>query len=179
MSHLDRLEAESIHIIREVISETNNPAMLYSVGKDSAMCFIWRARLSTRAPTLPALHDTVKFQAMYDFRDYMAQDSGMDLLVHINPEGGKNNVNPFDHGSVYTDIMKTQGLKQVLDHHQFDAAFGGACAMKKNHGLRSVFFISHVNASLGCQNQRPELWKIYNGHKKPGESIRIFPLSTD
>ena len=182
MSHLDRLEAESIHIIREVIAEANNPAMLYSVGKDSAvMLHLARKAFYPSPPPFPLLHvDTRwKFQAMYDFRDYMAQDSGMELLVHINPEGERNNVNPFDHGSaLHTDIMKTQGLKQALDLHQFDAAFGGARRdEEKSRAKERVFSFRTSTHRWDAKNQRPELWKIYNGHKKPGESIRIFPLS--
>ena len=130
MTHLDRLEAESIHIIREVIAQADNPVMLYSVGKDSAvMLHLARKAFYPSPPPFPLLHvDTRwKFQAMYDFRDYMAAESGMDLLVHINPEGVEKNINPLDHGSaLHTDIMKTQGLKQALDHYKFDVAFGGA-----------------------------------------------------
>ena len=130
LSHLDRLEAESIHIMREVVAQAENPVMLYSVGKDSSvMLHLARKAFYPSPPPFPLMHvDTRwKFQAMYDFRDYMAKESGMDLIVHINPEGVAKNINPFDHGSaIHTDVMKTQGLKQALDAHRFDVAFGGA-----------------------------------------------------
>ena len=182
MTHLDRLEAESIHIIREVIAQADNPVMLYSVGKDSAvMLHLARKAFYPSVPPFPLLHvDTRwKFQAMYDFRDFMAQESGMDLLVHINPEGVEQNINPLDHGSaVHTDIMKTQGLKQALDHYKFDVAFGGARRdEEKSRAKERVFSFRTAAHRWDAKNQRPELWNQYNGRKSPGESVRVFPLS--
>ncbi len=182
LTHLDRLEAESIHIIREVMAEADNPVMLYSVGKDSAvMLHLARKAFYPSAPPFPLLHvDTRwKFQSMYDFRDYMARESGMDLLVHINPEGIEKNINPFDHGSaLHTDIMKTQGLKQALDHYKFDVAFGGARRdEEKSRAKERVFSFRTATHRWDPKNQRPELWNLYNGAKQPGESIRVFPLS--
>ena len=182
MSQLDRLEAESIHIIREVMAEAENPVMLYSIGKDSAVML----RLAQKAfypsrPPFPLMHiDTRwKFQAMYQFRDRIAEDTGMDLIVHINPEGIEKNINPFDHGSaLHTDIMKTQGLIQALDEHKFDVAFGGARRdEEKSRAKERVFSFRNAAHRWDPKNQRPELWNLYNGRKKPGESIRVFPLS--
>ena len=182
MTHLDRLEAESIQIIREVIAQADNPVMLYSVGKDSAvMLHLARKAFYPSAPPFPLLHvDTRwKFQAMYDFRDFMAQESGMDLLVHINPEGVEKNINPLDHGSaLHTDIMKTQGLKQALDQYKFDVAFGGARRdEEKSRAKERVFSFRTEAHRWDAKNQRPELWNLYNGRKHPGESIRVFPIS--
>lgn len=182
ITHLDRLEAESIHIIREVIAEADNPVMLYSVGKDSSvMLHLARKAFYPSPPPFPLMHvDTRwKFRAMYDFRDYMAQESGMDLLVHINPEGIEKNINPFDHGSaLHTDIMKTQGLKQALDHYKFDVAFGGARRdEEKSRAKERVFSFRTSSHRWDPKNQRPELWRLYNGRKNPGESIRVFPIS--
>lgn len=182
MSHLDRLEAEAIHIIREVIAEADNPVMLYSVGKDSSvMLHLARKAFYPSLPPFPLLHvDTRwKFQAMYDFRDYMAETSGMDLLVHINPEGAEKDINPLDHGSaLHTDIMKTQGLKQALDHYKFDVAFGGARRdEEKSRAKERIFSFRTSTHRWDPKNQRPELWHQYNGRKKPNESIRVFPLS--
>lgn len=182
MTHLDRLEAESIHIIREVIAQADNPVMLYSVGKDSAvMLHLARKAFYPSPPPFPLLHvDTRwKFQAMYDFRDYMAAESGMDLLVHINPEGVEKNINPLDHGSaLHTDIMKTQGLKQALDHYKFDVAFGGARRdEEKSRAKERVFSFRTAAHRWDAKNQRPELWNQYNGRKHPNESIRVFPIS--
>ena len=182
MTHLDRLEAESIHIIREVIAQADNPVMLYSVGKDSAvMLHLARKAFHPSSPPFPLLHvDTRwKFQAMYDFRDYMAAESGMDLLVHINPEGVEKNINPLDHGSaLHTDIMKTQGLKQALDHYKFDVAFGGARRdEEKSRAKERIFSFRTATHGWDAKNQRPELWNLYNGRKHPGESIRVFPIS--
>lgn len=182
MTHLDRLEAESIHIIREVIAQADNPVMLYSVGKDSAvMLHLARKAFYPSPPPFPLLHvDTRwKFQAMYDFRDYMASESGMDLLVHVNPEGVEKNINPLDHGSaLHTDIMKTQGLKQALDHYKFDVAFGGARRdEEKSRAKERVFSFRTSAHRWDAKNQRPELWNQYNGRKHPGESIRVFPIS--
>ena len=182
MSHLDRLEAESIHIIREVIAQADNPVMLYSVGKDSAvMLHLARKAFYPSPPPFPLLHvDTRwKFQAMYDFRDYMAKESGMELLVHINPEGIEKNINPFDHGSaLHTDIMKTQSLKMALDHYKFDVAFGGARRdEEKSRAKERIFSFRTSTHGWDAKNQRPELWNQYNGRKHPGESIRVFPIS--
>ena len=182
LTHLDRLEAESMHIIREVMAEAENPVMLYSVGKDSSvMLHLARKAFYPSPPPFPLLHvDTRwKFQAMYDFRDHMARESGMDLLVHINPEGVEKNINPLDHGSaLHTDVMKTQSLKQALDHHRFDVAFGGARRdEEKSRAKERVFSFRTSAHRWDPKNQRPELWNLYNGRKNPGESIRVFPLS--
>lgn len=182
LSHLDRLEAESIHIMREVVAQAENPVMLYSVGKDSSvMLHLARKAFYPSPPPFPLMHvDTRwKFQAMYDFRDYMAKESGMDLLVHINPEGVAKNINPFDHGSaIHTDVMKTQGLKQALDAHGFDVAFGGARRdEEKSRAKERIFSFRNPAHRWDPKNQRPELWNLYNGQKNPGESIRVFPLS--
>ena len=182
LSHLDRLEAESIHIIREVIAQAENPVMLYSVGKDSSvMLHLARKACYPSVPPFPLMHvDTRwKFQAMYQFRDEMARDSGMDLIVHINPEGVEKDINPFDHGSaLHTDVMKTEGLKQALDQHGFDVAFGGARRdEEKSRAKERVFSFRTAAHRWDPKNQRPELWNLYNGSKNPGESIRVFPLS--
>ena len=182
MTHLDRLEAESMHIIREVMAEADNPVMLYSVGKDSSvMLHLARKAFYPSPPPFPLLHvDTRwKFQAMYDFRDYMARESGMDLLVHVNPEGVAKNINPFDHGSaLHTDIMKTEALKQALDHYKFDVAFGGARRdEEKSRAKERVFSFRTSSHRWDPKNQRPELWNLYNGKKNSDESIRVFPIS--
>lgn len=182
LSHLDRLEAESIEIMREVVAETTNPVMLYSIGKDSAvMLHLARKAFWPGVPPFPLLHvDTGwKFRAMYEFRDKMAASTGMTLLVHKNPQGIKQGINPIDHGSaLHTDIMKTQGLKQALDHHQFDAAFGGARRdEEKSRAKERVFSFRTVNHQWNPKDQRPELWNIYNTKVAKGESIRVFPLS--
>ena len=182
LNHLDRLEAESIHIMREVVAQAENPVMLYSVGKDSAvMLHIARKAFYPSPPPFPLMHvDTRwKFQAMYDFRDQMAEEIGMELIVHINPEGVEKDMNPFDHGSaLHTDVMKTQGLKQALDKHGFDVAFGGARRdEEKSRAKERVFSFRNEAHRWDPKNQRPELWNLYNGYKSPGESIRVFPLS--
>ena len=182
MTHLDRLEAEAIHIIREVVAEADNPVMLYSVGKDSAvMLHLARKAFYPSVPPFPLLHvDTRwKFQAMYDFRDYMARESGMDLLVHVNPDAIEQDINPFDHGSaLHTDITKTQGLKQALDQYKFDVAFGGARRdEEKSRAKERVFSFRTSSHRWDPKNQRPELWHQYNARKNPGESIRCFPIS--
>jgi sulfate adenylyltransferase subunit 2 len=182
MTHLDRLEAESIHIIREVIAQAKNPVMLYSVGKDSSvMLHLARKAFYPSPPPFPLMHvDTRwKFQAMYEFRDRMAEESGMELIVHINPEGVAKDMNPFDHGSaLHTDVMKTQGLKQALDKHGFDVAFGGARRdEEKSRAKERVFSFRTEAHRWDPKNQRPELWNLYNGYKRKGESIRVFPLS--
>ena len=182
LTHLDRLEAESIFIMREVIAQAENPVMLYSVGKDSAvMLHIARKAFYPSSPPFPLMHvDTRwKFRAMYDFRDYMAKESKMELIVHVNPEGVEKDINPFDHGSsLHTDIMKTQGLKQALDMHKFDVAFGGARRdEEKSRAKERIFSFRNPQHRWDPKNQRPELWSLYNGYKNPGESIRVFPLS--
>lgn len=180
--HLKRLEAESIHIIREAVAEAQNPAMLYSVGKDSGvMLHLARKAFYPAPPPFPLLHvDTRwKFQEMYLFRDYMAAESGMDLLVHINPEAIEKDINPFDHGSaLHTDITKTEGLKQALDKYNFDVVFGGARRdEEKSRAKERVFSFRTATHRWDPKNQRPELWNLYNTKKNPGESIRVFPLS--
>ncbi|MEM7080487.1 MAG: sulfate adenylyltransferase subunit CysD [Pseudomonadota bacterium] len=182
LTHLDRLEAESIHIMREVVAQAENPVMLYSIGKDSSvMLHLARKAFYPSPPPFPLMHvDTRwKFQSMYEFRDQMAQEVGMELIVHINPEGVDKDVNPFDHGSaLHTDIMKTQGLKQALDQHGFDVAFGGARRdEEKSRAKERVFSFRTQTHRWDPKNQRPELWNLYNGYKNPGESIRVFPLS--
>jgi sulfate adenylyltransferase subunit 2 len=180
--HLKRLEAESIHIIREAVAEAENPAMLYSVGKDSCvMLHLARKAFYPTPPPFPLLHvDTRwKFQEMYLFRDYMARESGMDLLVHINPEAIAKDINPFDHGSaLHTDITKTEGLKQALDKYEFDVIFGGARRDEEKSRAKERIFSSRTQAHRwDPKNQRPELWNLYNPRKSQGESIRVFPLS--
>ena len=182
ITHLDRLEAEAIHIMREVIAEADNPVMLYSVGKDSQVILhLARKAFYPSPPPFPLLHiDTRwKFQAMYDFRDYMARDSGLDLLVHTNPEGIEKNINPFDHGSaIHTDIMKTMALKQALEHYNFDMAFGGARRDEEASRAKERICSFRTDAHRwDPKNQRPELWHQYNLRKHAGESIRVFPIS--
>ncbi len=182
LGHLDRLEAESMHIMREVMAQAENPVMLYSVGKDSSvMLHLAKKAFYPSVPPFPLMHvDTRwKFQAMYRFRDEMARLSGMELIVHVNPEGVDKNINPFDHGSaLHTDIMKTQGLKQALELHGFDVAFGGARRdEEKSRAKERVFSFRTQTHRWEPKNQRPELWSLYNGYKNPGESIRVFPLS--
>ncbi|MCZ6664516.1 MAG: sulfate adenylyltransferase subunit CysD [Gammaproteobacteria bacterium] len=182
LSHLDRLEADSIHIIREVMAQAENPVMLYSIGKDSSvMLHLARKAFYPSVPPFPLMHiDTRwKFQAMYQFRDQMARDSGMELITYVNPEGVEKNINPFDHGSaLHTDIMKTEGLKQALTLHGFDVAFGGARRdEEKSRAKERVFSFRTSTHRWEPKNQRPELWNLYNGYKNKGESIRVFPLS--
>ena len=182
LSHLDRLEADSIHIIREVIAQAENPVMLYSVGKDSSvMLHLARKAFYPSVPPFPLMHiDTRwKFQAMYQFRDQLARDSGMELITYVNPEGVEKNINPFDHGSaLHTDIMKTEGLKQALTLHGFDVAFGGARRdEEKSRAKERVFSFRTSTHRWDPKNQRPELWNLYNGYKNKDESIRVFPLS--
>jgi sulfate adenylyltransferase subunit 2 len=182
MSHLDRLEAESIHIMREVVAQAENPVMMYSVGKDSSvMLHLAKKAFYPSPPPFPLLHvDTRwKFTAMYDFRNQVAKDAGMDLIVHINPDGVAKNMNPYDHGSaMHTDVMKTEGLKQALDHHKFDVAFGGARRdEEKTRAKERVFSFRTNTHRWDPKNQRPELWNLYNGYKSKGESIRVFPIS--
>jgi sulfate adenylyltransferase subunit 2 len=180
--HLKRLENESIHILREAVAEAQNPVMLYSVGKDSGvMLHLARKAFYPAPPPFPLLHvDTRwKFQEMYQFRDFMARESGMDLLVHINPDAIDKDINPFDHGSaLHTDITKTEGLKQALDHYKFDVVFGGARRdEEKSRAKERVFSFRTATHGWDPKNQRPELWNLYNTKKNPGESIRVFPLS--
>jgi sulfate adenylyltransferase subunit 2 len=182
LTHLQRLEAESIHIMREVVSESDKPVMLYSVGKDSAvMLHLARKAFFPSPPPFPLLHvdTTWKFRAMYDFRDRMARESGMKLIVYHNPEAQRLGINPFDHGSsLHTDMWKTQGLKQALDLHQFDVAFGGARRdEEKSRAKERVFSFRSASHRWDPKNQRPELWDLYNTKKAKGESIRVFPIS--
>jgi len=182
LTHLQQLEAESIHIIREVAAEFRNPVMLYSIGKDSAvMLHLARKAFYPAPPPFPLLHvdTTWKFREMIAFRDRMARECGLDLIVHVNDEGVKNGVSPFTHGSaLYTDIMKTEGLKQALDKYRFDAAFGGARRdEEKSRAKERIFSFRSANHRWDPKNQRPELWSLYNTRIKPGESIRVFPLS--
>ena len=181
-SYLSDLEAESIHIIREVVSETKNPVMLYSVGKDSSvMLHLAKKAFYPSPPPFPLMHvDTRwKFQEMYLFRNWMVKKSNMKLISHINPDGIKGNVNPFDHGSsTHTDIMKTQGLKQALDQYEFDAAFGGARRdEEKSRAKERIFSFRTSSHQWDPKNQRPELWNLYNAKVNKSESIRVFPLS--
>jgi len=181
LTHLDRLEAESIHILREVAAEATNPVMLYSVGKDSAvMLHLARKAFYPAPPPFPLLHvdTTWKFQAMYELRDRAAAAAGMQLIVHRNPEAEARGINPFDHGALHTDMWKTEGLKQALDHHGFDAAFGGARRdEEKSRAKERIFSFRSAAHRWDPKNQRPELWNLYNTHKAKGESIRVFPLS--
>jgi sulfate adenylyltransferase subunit 2 len=181
LTHLQRLEAESIHILREVVAETVKPVMLYSVGKDSAvMLHLARKAFYPAPPPFPLLHvdTTWKFRAMYEMRERMARESGMELLVHQNPEAKERGINPFDHGALHTDMWKTQGLKQALDKYGFDAAFGGARRdEEKSRAKERIFSFRSANHRWDPKNQRPELWHLYNARKAKGESIRVFPIS--
>ncbi len=181
LTHLQRLEAESIHILREVVAEAERPVMLYSVGKDSAvMLHLARKAFYPAPPPFPLLHvdTTWKFRAMYDLRDRMAADAGMELLVHRNPDALARGINPFDHGALHTDLWKTEGLKQALDLHGFDAAFGGARRdEEKARAKERIFSFRSANHRWDPKNQRPELWHLYNARKAKGESIRVFPIS--
>jgi sulfate adenylyltransferase subunit 2 len=182
LTHLQQLEAESIHIIREVVAEFENPVMLYSIGKDSAVMLHLARKAFYPAPApFPLLHvdTTWKFREMIEFRDRMAKESGLELIVHVNEEGVRQGVSPFSHGSaLYTDIMKTEGLKQALDKYKFDAAFGGARRdEEKSRAKERIFSFRSANHRWDPKNQRPELWSLYNTRIKPGESIRVFPLS--
>ncbi len=181
LTHLDRLEAESIHILREVVAEATKPVMLYSVGKDSAvMLHLARKAFYPAPPPFPLLHvdTTWKFRAMYELRDRMAMQAGMEMIVHRNPDAEARGINPFDHGALHTDLWKTEGLKQALDKYQFDAAFGGARRdEEKARAKERVFSFRSATHRWDPKNQRPELWNLYNAHKAKGESIRVFPLS--
>ena len=182
LTHLQRLEAESIDILREAVAETDRPVMLYSIGKDSSvMLHLARKAFFPSRPPFPLLHvdTTWKFRAMYAFRDRMAAESGMPLLVHRNAEAERLGINPFTHGSsLHTDLWKTQGLRQALDQHGFDLAFGGARRdEEKSRAKERVFSFRSAQHRWDPKNQRPELWRLYNARKNPGESIRVFPLS--
>jgi len=182
LTHLQRLEAESIHIMREVVAEAENPVMLYSIGKDSAvMLHLAMKAFYPAVPPFPLLHvdTTWKFRAMYQFRDEMAKKLGMDLIVHINEDGVAKGINPFTHGSaIHTDIMKTEGLKQALDKYGFDVAFGGARRdEEKSRAKERIFSFRTAQHRWDPKNQRPELWNLYNARKHKGESIRVFPIS--
>ena len=181
LTHLEQLEAESIHIMREVVAETEKPVMLYSVGKDSAvMLHLARKAFYPAPPPFPLLHvdTTWKFKAMYELRDRVARESGMELIVYHNPEAMERGINPFDHGSLHTDMWKTEGLKQALDKYGFDAAFGGARRdEEKSRAKERIFSFRSATHRWDPKNQRPELWNLYNARKAPGESIRVFPLS--
>jgi sulfate adenylyltransferase subunit 2 len=182
LTHLQRLEAESIHILREVVSECERPVMLYSIGKDSAVMLHLAAKaFYPSKPPFPLLHvdTTWKFQAMYEMRERMAKELGFELLVHKNPDAVARNINPFDHGSaLHTDLWKTEGLKQALDKYGFDAAFGGARRdEEKSRAKERIFSFRSAQHRWDPKNQRPELWRLYNTRKNPGESIRVFPIS--
>ena len=182
LTQLRALEAESIHIIREVAAEFERPVMLYSIGKDSGvMLHLAMKAFAPGKPPFPLLHvdTTWKFRAMYEFRDSFVAERGLDLLVHRNPECVEKGINPFDHGSsVHTDMWKTEGLKQALDLHGFDLAFGGARRdEEKSRAKERVFSIRSAQHRWDPKQQRPELWRLYNARKAPGESVRVFPLS--
>jgi len=182
LTHLQRLEAESFQIFREAVSESERPAMLYSVGKDSAvMLHLAIKAFAPSLPPFPLLHvdTTWKFQEMYEFRDRMARSVGMDLLVYQNPECVEKGINPFDHGSaMHTDMWKTEGLKQAIDKYGFDLAFGGARRdEEKSRAKERVFSIRSAQHRWDPKQQRPELWHLYNARVRPGESVRVFPLS--
>jgi sulfate adenylyltransferase subunit 2 len=181
LTHLQRLEAESIHIMREVVAEAARPVMMYSIGKDSAvMLHLAKKAFYPAPPPFPLLHvdTTWKFRAMYEMRERSAQDAGMELLVWQNPDATARGINPFDHGGLHTDMWKTEGLKQALDHYGFDAAFGGARRdEEKSRAKERVFSFRSANHRWDPKQQRPELWNLYNARKAAGESIRVFPIS--
>ncbi|MET3955891.1 sulfate adenylyltransferase subunit 2 [Rhodococcus sp. OAS809] len=182
LTHLERLEAESIHIMREAVAQSENPVMLYSVGKDSAvMLHLARKAFYPSKLPFPLLHvdTTWKFREMYKLRDSTAAAGDLDLIVHTNPDCVKQGINPFTHGSaVHTDMWKTEGLKQALDHYKFDAAFGGARRdEEKSRAKERIFSIRSAAHRWDPKQQRPELWRMYNVRKAPGESLRVFPLS--
>ena len=181
LTHLERLEAEAIHIMREVVAEAEKPVMLYSVGKDSAvMLHLARKAFYPSPPPFPLLHvDTMwKFKEMYALREKAARDAGMELIVHQNPEAIARGINPFDHGSLHTDMWKTEGLKQALDAHGFDVAFGGARRdEEKSRAKERIFSFRTATHGWDPKNQRPELWNLYNARKAKSESIRVFPIS--
>jgi sulfate adenylyltransferase subunit 2 len=181
LTHLEQLEAESIHIMREVVAESERPVMLYSIGKDSAvMLHLARKAFFPAAAPFPLLHvdTTWKFRDMYALRDRVAREAGMELIVHRNPEAERLGINPFDHASLHTDLWKTEGLRQALDLHGFDAAFGGARRDEdKSRAKERIFSFRSAHHRWDPKNQRPELWSLYNARKNRGETIRVFPLS--
>ncbi len=181
LTHLDRLEAESIHILRETVAEAERPVMLYSIGKDSAvMLHLARKAFFPSPLPFPLLHvdTTWKFKDMYALRDKVAAEPGIRLLVHVNAEAQRQGINPFDHGPLHTDAWKTEGLKQALDSHGFDAAFGGARRdEEKSRAKERIFSFRTANHRWDPKRQRPELWSLYNVRKNKGESLRVFPLS--
>ena len=181
LTHLQRLEAESIHILREVVAEAERPVMLYSVGKDSAvMLHLARKAFFPARPPFPLLHvdTTWKFREMYALRDRAAAAAGMELIVHRNPDAAAQGINPFDHGSRHTDLWKTEGLKQALNAGRFDAAFGGARRdEEKSRAKERIFSFRSASHGWDPKAQRPELWRLFNARHAPGESIRVFPLS--
>lgn len=182
LTHLQRLEAESIDIMREAVSESERPVMLYSIGKDSSvMLHLAMKAFFPSQPPFPLLHvdTTWKFREMIEFRGRIIKELGLDLLVHVNPEALAMNINPFTHGSaVHTDIWKTQGLKQALDKHAFDTAFGGTRRdEEKSRAKERIFSFRSAQHRWDPKMQRPELWRLYNARKKKGESMRVFPLS--
>ena len=181
LSHLDELEAEAIYIIREVAAECEKPVMLYSIGKDSSvMLHLAMKAFYPEKPPFPFLHvnTTWKFHEMIEFRDHIAKEKGIEMLEYINQDGVKQGINPFDHGSAYTDIMKTQALKQALDKYGFTAAFGGGRRdEEKSRAKERIFSFRNENHAWDPKNQRPEMWKIYNSRIKKGQEVRVFPLS--
>jgi sulfate adenylyltransferase subunit 2 len=182
LSHLERLESESIHILREAVAETERPVMLYSIGKDSSVMLRLAQKAFFPAPLpFPLLHvdTTWKFRDMYAMRDVVAREPGVRMLVHVNPEAVAQGINPFDHGSaVHTDIWKTQGLRQALEKHEFDAAFGGARRdEERSRAKERIFSFRTTQHRWDPRAQRPELWRLYNARKRKGESFRVFPLS--
>jgi sulfate adenylyltransferase subunit 2 len=182
LTHLERLEAESIHIMRETVAEAENPVMLYSIGKDSAVMLhlALRAFHPAKLPfRLLHVDTTWKFQAMYEHREQVVRELGVDLIVHVNEEGRKQGINPFDHGSeVHTNVMKTEALKQALTEHGFDVAFGGARRdEERSRAKERIFSFRTAQHTWDPKNQRPELWRVFNARKRQGESIRVFPLS--
>lgn len=181
LSHLDRLEAEAIYIMREVVAECEKVVMLYSIGKDSSvMLHLAMKAFYPEKPPFPLMHidTTWKFREMIEFRDKIAKETGMEMIVYTNEEGVKKGINPFDHGSIYTDVMKTQALKQALDKYGFTAAFGGGRRdEEKSRAKERIFSFRNSNHAWEPKNQRPEMWKLYNSQIIKGESIRVFPLS--
>lgn len=181
LSHLDELEAEAIYIIREVAAECEKPVMLYSIGKDSSVTLhLAMKAFYPEKPPFPFLHvnTTWKFHEMIEFRDRIAKEKGIEMLEYINQDGVKQGINPFDHGSAYTDIMKTQALKQALDKYGFTAAFGGGRRdEEKSRAKERIFSFRNENHAWDPKNQRPEMWKLYNSRIKKGQEVRVFPLS--
>ena len=181
LSHLDELEAEAIYIIREVAAECEKPVMFYSIGKDSSvMLHLAMKAFYPEKPPFPFLHvnTTWKFHEMIEFRDRIAKEKGIEMLEYINQDGVKQGINPFDHGSAYTDIMKTQALKQALDKYGFTAAFGGGRRdEEKSRAKERIFSFRNENHAWDPKNQRPEMWKLYNSRIKKGQEVRVFPLS--